>query len=206
MKKVLVVCVAFAASLLFTTNTQAQQIKIGFFDDQQLIPYIPGAVEKVDSSMKRFLTDSLKTEYDILLSDYQYKDSMLKIDTTKGTLSASAKKVRTDAVNELKQKLISWQQYQEEKMRAKQGEFLQPYLERIYAALQDVITEQKYTYIFKPDVLIWGEKSDELALRVLAKLKVPLPKELQERINALIGVPKAPATGVPKPATTPVKH
>ena len=42
MKKLLFVCVAFAASLLFSSTTSAQQ-KIGYFDEQQALSlFFPG--------------------------------------------------------------------------------------------------------------------------------------------------------------------
>ncbi len=74
---------------------------------------------------------------------------------------------------------------------------LRPYLEKIYGVLQVVITEQKYTHVFKKDVFIYADKSEELMLRVLLKLKVPLPKEIEEQAKALGIIGGSPAT---KPA------
>jgi hypothetical protein len=66
------------------------------------------------------------------------------------------------------------------------------------------MAEQKYTYVFKPDALLYAEKSEELTLRVLAKTKIPLRKEIQDQIKAL-GISTSRTT-TPAPAKPPVKH
>ena len=200
MKKILVVCVAFAASLVFSNNTQAQ-VKIGVFDDQQILGFMPG-INKVDSLMKKFVSDSIQPQYDMTLADYQYKDSILKIDTVKGTLSPSIKKYRIDEVNKLRQTLVNWQQTSQQIYQAKQNEYLAPYIDKIKVAFEEVAKEQKYTLVLRNDAVIIADKSDELPLRVLAKLKIPLPKEVEDQIKALNGggASAAPATKAP------VKH
>ena len=105
---------------------------------------------------------------------------------------------------ELYYKLQNWQQYQQESLQAKQEELLRPYRQKVYAVLQDVIKEQKYTHVFKPTEVIFAEKSDDIALRVLAGLKIPLPKEVSEAIkNAGISSGNGPAQPAPKPTLPP---
>ena len=89
-------------------------------------------------------------------------------------------------------------------MQQKQGQLLQPFYDIIGKAFQEVMAEQKYNYVFKPDALLYAEKSEELTLRVLAKMKIPLPKELQDQIKAL-GISTS-GTSSPAPAKAPVKH
>jgi Skp family chaperone for outer membrane proteins len=200
MKKVLVVCVAIAASFLFSNSTQAQ-VKIGVFDEQQLLGFMPG-IGKVDTLMQKYAKDSLQSQQEYLYADYQYKDSTLKADSVKGNMSPAVKKVRIDEVLKLRNQIATWNQTAQQMYQAKQTEYLKPYLEKIYDALKEVIAEQKYTVVLKPDAIVVAEKSDELMLRVLAKLKVPLPREVEDQIKAL-GI--STGTGAAKPATTPAK-
>ena len=86
-------------------------------------------------------------------------------------------------------------------LQTKQQEYLKPYLEKIYAALQVVLQEQKYTHVFKKDVFIYADKSDELMLRVIQKLKIPVPRDVEEQIKALGGA----AQGAQAPAKAPAK-
>ncbi|HPH23981.1 MAG TPA: OmpH family outer membrane protein [Chitinophagaceae bacterium] len=193
MKKVLLVAVAVIVGLFTTTKTNAQ-MKIGTFDEEAILSFMPG-IQNVDSLLQKYVTDSLQPEYDYELYQFQTKDSTFKIDSNK--LNASVKQIMKKEIAQHFLKIQNWQQYQQQKLQAKQQEFLRPYLEKIYGVLQVVITEQKYTHVFKKDVFIYADKSEELMLRVLLKLKVPLPKEIEEQAKALGIIGGSPAT---KPA------
>ncbi|MBS1627946.1 MAG: OmpH family outer membrane protein [Bacteroidetes bacterium] len=202
MKKVALALAIIASSLVFTSNTNAQT-KIGMFDREAVLSLMPG-IQRVDSLMQKFVKDSLQTEYEMTYTEYNYKDSLLKGDTTAPkTLNASIKKVRIDEVNKLKAKLVGWQQYQQQEYQRKQAEYLQPFMEKIYHAMEEVIAEQKYTQIFKPDVFEYFEldKANEFNLRVLDKMKIPLPQQIEDQIKALKGGTKS-ATNA-KPQTKP---
>ena len=201
MKKVLTLCVAIAASF-FIGNSVNAQTKIGFFDDQQILALMPG-ITKVDTILQRFAADSLAPERDQLMEDLKRVDSLLK-DSTK--LTASLKQVLQKQASEYYYKLQNWQQYQQQVLQQKQEQLLAPFKKPVYAALQEVIAEQKYTVILKPESVLWADKSDEVPLRVLAKLKIPnLPKEIQEQINAFgkgstgPSATPAPKTNTPAP-------
>jgi Skp family chaperone for outer membrane proteins len=196
MKKILIVCVVIASSISLSNSTQAQT-KIGVFDDQSILSLMPG-IQKVDTLLQKYGKDSLQTSYDEILTDYQYKDSVFKRDSA--TMPASVKKVQLLDLNKIRYQLANWQQTSNEKMQAKQQELLKPYLEKIYAALQIVIKEQKYTYIFKPENLVFAEKSDEVPLRVIQKLGIPVPKEIADQIKAL------GSSASSAPAKAPIKH
>jgi Skp family chaperone for outer membrane proteins len=199
MKKVLTVCVAIAASFFISNAVQAQ-VKIGFFDEQAVLALMPG-IGKVDTALQRFAADSLATERDGLMEDLKRTDSLLK-DSTR--LTTSLKSVLQKEAAQSYYKLQNWQQYQQESLQAKQEELLRPYRQKVYAVLQDVIKEQKYTHVFKPTEVIFAEKSDDIALRVLAGLKIPLPKEVSEAIkNAGISSGNGPAQPAPKPTLPP---
>ncbi len=212
MKKILVVCVAFAASLIFSTNTQAQ-VKIGVFDENDVLSLYPGLSAKVDSLMNRFVKDSLQPQYEVTLADYQYKDSLLKVDSAKGTLSPSIKKVRTDEVLKLRGILVNWQQTQQQIYQQKQQEFLRPTLEKVFNAFQEIVAEQKYTWVLKQDAVhpyFQPSLADNLTIKVAKKLGLKLPQEIEDALKAQ-GLssgnsgPAKPASNTPaKPA--PVKH
>jgi Skp family chaperone for outer membrane proteins len=200
MKKVLTLSVAFAANFLITNTIQAQQVKIGFFDEQAVIALMPG-IGKVDTALQVFAADSLATERDGIMDDLKRLDSLLK-DSTK--LTSSLKTVLQKEASQKYYKLQNWQQYQQEVLGAKQEELLRPFRQKIYAVLQDVIKEQKYTHVLKPTEVIYAEKSDDIALRVLAGLRIPLPKEVLEAIKtAGISLGTGPAQPAPKPMLPP---
>jgi Skp family chaperone for outer membrane proteins len=188
---------AFALSLFATTQTNAQ-VKIGTFDEEAILSLMPG-IQKVDTLLQKYVADSLKPEYEYEIYQFQTKDSTFKRDSA--NMNSSVKAIVKKEIGQHLAKIQNWQQYQQQMLQAKQQEYLRPYLEKIYAALQVVLQEQKYTHVFKKDVFIYADKSDELMLRVIQKLKIPVPRDVEEQIKALGGA----AQGAQAPAKAPAK-
>ncbi|MES2374641.1 MAG: OmpH family outer membrane protein, partial [Bacteroidota bacterium] len=200
MKKLLFVCVAVAASVLFTsTTTNAQALKIGYFDDQELIRLFPG-IGKVDTLMAVYQSDSLGVEYNYTYADYQHRDSAFKKDSA--AMPAKAREMAIKDLNQVKYKLMNWQQYAEQAYNYKMESLLYPYKKRIFDALQEVIKEQKYTYVLNAQALAINYAQppllDNLTIRVAMKLKLPLGKEVEDAWKAATGGGAAPA-GTKKP-------
>ena len=191
----------FAAILLVAAsfnNTASAQVKIGYFDDQSVIALFPGIQEKLDTVLKSYAQDSLQDEYNYTLKDYQVKDSIYKRDSVDLSKRPKALQMATDDLNRLKYKLINWQQYQQQSMEQKQESLLLPYRQKIATALGEVVAEQKYTLVLKAESLspyTQPSIADNLTIRVAMKLKLPLPKEIEDAFKAATSV--APAA---KPA------
>jgi Skp family chaperone for outer membrane proteins len=194
----------FAAILLMAvsfTNNASAQTKIGYFDDQSVVALFPGIQEKLDTILQSFAKDSLQEEYNYTLKDYQVKDSIYKRDSVDLSKRPKALELATNDLNRLKYKLINWQQYQQEAMQQKQEQILLPYRQKIAAALTEVVAEQKYTLVLKADALSpYAQPSiaDNLTIRVAMKLKLPLPKEIEEAFKAATGASAKPAAPAKK--------
>jgi Skp family chaperone for outer membrane proteins len=197
----------FVAILLMAvsfTNSASAQTKIGYFDDQSVVALFPGIQEKLDTVLQSFAKDSLQEEYNYTLKDYQVKDSIYKRDSADLAKRPKALELATTDLNRLKYKLINWQQYQQEAMQQKQEQLLLPYRQKVAAALSEVVAENKYTLVLKADALSpYAQPSiaDNLTIRVAMKLKLALPKEVEEAFRvATGGAPAktaAPATKAP---------
>ncbi len=193
----------FAAILLLAvafTNSASAQTKIGYFDDQSVIALFPGIQEKLDTVLQSFAKDSLQEEYNYTLKTYQNQDSIYKRDSVDLSKRPKALEMATTELNRLKYKLINWQQYQQEAMQQKQEQLLLPFRQKIALALSEVVAEQKYNLVLKADALSpYAQPSiaDNLTIRVAMKLKLPLPKEVEDAFKAATG--GAPAkTAAPK--------
>ena len=207
MKKLLFVWMATSAILFSASSASAQQpVKIGYFDEQQVLGLMPG-IDKVSQQIESFQQDSLKDEYDWTYKQFMRQDSSFKKDS-----AGMPPKVREMALAELnknRQKLVYWQQYSQEALGQKQEQLLQPFRIKILAALNEVIAEQKYTLVLKSDALspyVNPPLLDNLALRVAIKLKLPLPKEAEDAWKAAggTGLPSAAPAAAPKaPAAAP---
>lgn len=182
------------AAILFVaasfTNTASAQVKIGYFDDQSVLALFPGIQEKLDTVLKSYAQDSLQDEYNYTLKSYQNQDSIFRKDSASLSKRPKALQMATDELNKLKYKLINWQQYQQESMQQKQETLLLPYRQKIAAALSEVVAEQKYNFVLKADALSpYAQPSiaDNLTIRVAMKLKLPLPKEIEDAFKSATG-------------------
>lgn len=194
MKQFLMVCVTVAASL-FMSNTAQAQMKMGSFDDQQILRFMPG-IEKLGPLLDSYLRDSLQVEYNYDLEQFQRKDSLFKKDSA--TMPAKAKELATKELNQLKIKIVNWQDYQNRMYEAKQEELLYPFKQKIYASLEKIVREQKYTHVVKSETFLVFPPQDNLSIKVMRDLKLVLPKEVEDEIKAIENSGK-PNTA-PKPA------
>ncbi len=210
MKKILTVCAVVTSSIFIAKTVKAQQVKIGFFDEQAVLALMPG-IQKVDTLLQSYVSDSLAPRREYILSELKRKDSTMRADSAIGKLSAQVKGIMQKEMAQDFYTIQNWQQIQQEAIQAKQEEVLRPYRSRVYAVLQDVIKDQKYTHVFKPTEVIYADKSDDIALRVLAGLRIPLPKEVTDAIKAAgISLGNGPAQPAikpmaPAPASKPTK-
>jgi Skp family chaperone for outer membrane proteins len=199
MKKVL-----FAAILLVACSfgiSANAQTKIGYFDDQSVIALFPGIQEKLDTVLNSYAKDSLQDEYNYTLKDYQVKDSIYRRDSVDLSKRPKALQMATDDLNRLKYKLINWQQYQQQMMEQKQEGLLLPYRQKIAQALSEVVAEQKYNLVLKADALSpYAQPSiaDNLTIRVALRLKLPVPKDIEDAFKAATGGAAKPATPAKK--------
>ena len=199
MKKVL-----FAAILLVAcafSNSAIAQTKIGYFDDQSVIALFPGIQEKLDTVLNSYAKDSLQDEYNYTLKDYQVKDSIYRRDSLDLSKRPKALQMATEDLNRLKYKLINWQQYQQQMMEQKQEGLLLPYKQKIAQALSEIVAEQKYNLVLKADALSpYAQPSiaDNLTIRVALRLKLPVPKDIEEAFKAATGGAAKPAAPAKK--------
>ncbi|MBC7650436.1 MAG: OmpH family outer membrane protein [Deinococcales bacterium] len=208
MKKVFVVCMAFALSLMFISSAKAQG-KIGIFDEQTVLSLIPGIQQKLDSAIGKFVNDSLKPDYDYTYAEFLRKDSTFKKDSLK--LSPAVRTITNNDINALKSKLVNWQQFQNQAIEQKQQEILSPFTQKIYDALIKIVQEQKYTHVMKSDAFVIPPPiADNLSLKVAIALKLPLPKEAQDALrNAGLPVSSGVSDAkpvAPKPAAPKLKN
>ena len=207
MKKLLFVWVATSAILFSAGSASAQQpVKIGYFDEQQVLGLMPG-IDKVSQQIESFQQDSLKDEYDYTYKTFMRQDSIFKKDSA--TMPPKAREMALSDLSKNRQKLVYWQQYSQEALGQKQEQLLQPFRVKILTALNEVIAEQKYTLVLKSDALslyVNPPLLDNLAIRVAIKLKLALPKEAEDAWRAAggTGLPAAAPGAAPKtPAPAP---
>ena len=202
MKKGFLFAAVLLVAISFTNSASAQTVKIGYFDEQRVIALFPD-LAKIDTLLQSYAKDTLQDEYNYTLKSYQVKDSIYRKDSLELSKRPKALQLSTDELNQLKYKLINWQQYQQEAMQQKQEQLLLPYRQEICAALSEVIAENKYTWVLNESALsqyFQHSIADNLAIRTAMKLKLPLPKEIEDAFRvATGGAPAKTAAPAKKP-------
>lgn len=174
MKRTLFSLVSLTILTILSSQANAQN-KMGFFDENIVISLMPG-IQKIDTLLNQFNQDSLEGEYQYNLSEFKRKDDALKADSTSvNKMPASQKSMMTNDRNLLAYKLANWEAYKQNRLRAKQQELLEPYMQKIRTAFQQVIIEGKYTHVFRAENLYYAPPTDDLVPAVCKKLKIALP-------------------------------
>jgi len=199
MKKLLFVCVALAATVLFTKNAGAQQQKIGYFDEQKALLFFPG-IGKVDTLLTSYQRDSLGGEYEYRVYEYQRADSSYRKDSA--SMPVKAREIALRDLNSKRSVLANWQTTAQQMYEAKMDQLLLPFKQKIFDALKLVVAEQHYTYVLNQQALmvqyVQPPLLDDLAVRVAMKLKLPIPKDLEDAWKAASGGGAAPAGAAKK--------
>ena len=193
MKKLFTIATVTVA-LLFAGNEKAaaQAPKFGYFDMDYVVSLMPG-VSKVDTLVAVFERDSLGAEYDFNLGELKRLDSTFKKDSA--TLPPRVREQQQQQMAQLFYTIQNWQQYAQQISQQKQQQLMQPFYTKVVNAFQQVIDEQKYTYVFRKEALWQAPPADNLVIPVARKLGLKLPVQPGEQQEA--PAKQAPATKAP---------
>jgi len=186
MKKLLFVCAALVAGMVFTNNTKAQSVKIGYFDEESVLGAFPD-IAKVDTLLNIYRRDSVGQEFNYRLSEFQRADSTFKKDSA--ALSPKARELAMQDLNQKRYYLVNWNQIGQQMSDNKLEQLLAPYRMKIVDAMKAVVAEGRYTLVLNtaslaPSYYAQPPISDNLSIRVAMKLKLPIPKEVEDAFKA----------------------
>jgi outer membrane protein len=169
-----------AAALVFSSSVAMAQ-KTGYIDVNVVIQIMPDAA-RIDSLMDKFQADSLGRQFDILVKDYKYRDSIL---TSKDTLTmpASVKLQHQQTLQNDAYQIQNWQSISQQYYQAKQNQLLEPVYRKVMNAVQTVAKEKGYTYVYDKSVLIIGPTADDLLPAVAQKLNIKVPPQVPIGVN-----------------------
>jgi outer membrane protein len=165
MKKVLIL---LATVLAFgVTNVMAQK-KMGYLNSQELLTAMP-EYKKVNDSLESFYK-KLDQEFGILANEYQAK--IKKYEEESKTFSESMKEVKIKEIQSLEQRMQEFKASSSEKLQKKEAELLNPLLDKVQKAIDDVGKEQNFDYIYNEQALLYAKDSENITSLVKAKLGI----------------------------------
>jgi outer membrane protein len=137
---------------------------------------------RIDSLMDKFQADSLGRQFDLLVNDYKYRDSILSSKDTL-TMPASVKLQHQQTLQNVAYQIQNWQNISQQYYQAKQNQLLEPVYRKVMNAVQTVAKEKGYTYVYDKSVLIIGPTADDLLPAVAQKLNIKVPPQVPIGVN-----------------------
>ena len=188
--------VLILAAVMVAGASSVKAQKSGYISVEQVVSLMP-EIGKIDTTLQKFQSDSLNTEFASLIQEYNYKDSILtKTDTTK--IPAAVKRQHRQDLEQIAYQVQNWQQISQNVMQSKQQELLAPVYQKVMRAVNDVAKENGYAFVYNQEVLLVAPPSDNLLPLVAKKLNLKLPTGAgQPQANAG-GAPARPAGNRPR--------
>jgi outer membrane protein len=193
--------VPFALMLvtLLAAGASAQGQKIGFIRSSVILDQAPGRAEA-------------EAQFDKETSGY--RDQITRMSDSLDAMVAAFQKAQagmTTAARDARQKELQTKnaEYQrrsadlQQKAQQRQGELVQPILDRVKGAIEDVRVEGGYSYILNADegsAIVAMDKNLDLTDRVLAKLRAASGPAAKPATPAPAGAP----SGVTRPQNPPI--
>ena len=165
------VVLAAAASPLAAQGTPATALKVAYINSQVLLASAPGRAEaeatyEREANGYRAQVQRMGDSLNTLIQAYD-KDVV--------TLSPTAKETRQKAIRDKEAEYQRRAQELEQRMNARQAELVQPIMDRVQQALNDIRTEDGYTIIFDvaaaAPVIVSADKNLDITEKVLARLR-----------------------------------
>jgi outer membrane protein len=156
--------ILFTFSILLSGYTNAQtKSKFGHIDSQELLEAMPEKVE-ADQKLEAFAMQlekqlqAMTTEYESKVRDYRSNEAVM---------SDIIAQTKAEEIQNLEQRIQSFQQNAQQSLQKKEGEVYQLVLDKARAAIEEVSKANGYTYVFDSSsgaLLYQPEGDDVLAL------------------------------------------
>ena len=162
--KVLVLLV-FALGIGFGANAQSQ--KIGYVDSQVIIDMMPEGA-KIQQDLQTYYSE-LQAELQAMATEYQTK--MRDYEANSATMSNTLRQSKEREIVDLQSRIQEFQANAESDFAAKQEELSKPMLDKIKAAIDEVVKAKGLAYVFEKTVILSiGDSAIDITADVKAKL------------------------------------
>ncbi len=159
-------------AVAFCSNSFAQELKFGHVNIQKLVAELPDKLE----ADKKLQEEAQKLEQNLKVMneelDTKYTDYMEKRDTLPELIRATKEK----EIQEISQRLQNFQMLAQQNLQQQEQQLLQPIIEKVQKAIDEVGTENGFIYIFDVSsrvVVYHSEKSVDVSEMVKTKLNTP---------------------------------
>ncbi|MCF8373272.1 MAG: OmpH family outer membrane protein [Bacteroidales bacterium] len=165
--------VLIALMLVVVTNVSFAQakLKFGHIDSNELIASMP----ERDGAQKQLQAYANELEKQLTTMQQELESKYSTYLQQEGTLNDVVKEAKQTELQDLQARIQKFQQNAQEKYQKKEGELLQPIIDRANDAIQVVGKENAFTYIFDVGVgavVYFSPDSEDILPLVKAKLGI----------------------------------
>lgn len=167
MKKSLILL--FVAVFAFGSAAFAQKtVKLGHINSSELMQIMPGK----DSAQTAFQAEVELLDRDLRAMQEELEKKYNDYNERQAQMTDLIRKTKESEIKDLSQRINTYRQDAEERLKQKEEELLKPIIERAKQAIADVAKENGYTYIFDTSagVLLYQQDSDDIFPLVKKKL------------------------------------
>ncbi len=165
---ILLVMVLFGFSLI----GQAQQkFRFGHINSQMLLKSMPEN-DSAQAHLQRYAKE-LQNQMDVMQVEYNKKAQELS--DQEATLTDLIKKTKLQELQDIQRRIQEFQTTAQQDMQKKQGELLQPIIDKANNAIKEVAQENGFTYIFdisRGTILYFSDQSQDILSLVQKKLGI----------------------------------
>jgi outer membrane protein len=157
------------ALLAIGLGAQSQTLKVGHVDSNEIMNDMPER-EQVEQELVNF-EQQLEAELRTMANEYQKKVEEYQANTA--TMSNLIRQAREKEITDLQMRIQDFQQSADQEFNDKRVELLNPLIEKVKKAIEDVGAEEGYTYILDAAtgvLLHIGSGAQDLTPKVKAKL------------------------------------
>ncbi len=182
-----IILIAVTVFTAFQVNAQTKPLKIGYTNVEEILYQMPES-KQIESELKTYRTQ-LETQLQTKMSEFEEKAKAYEAGSA--MMAASVKSMKEQELQGLQTQIQNFQKDAEVDLQKKQNDLIEPVLNKIRKAIDDVANENGYTWVFNSDS---GYGQSNI-------LKMPKEDEITALVLKKLGITPKPATTAP--VTTP---
>ena len=161
--------IAFLLLCVFPISLMGQEVKLGHINSQEILSLMPERAE-----IEKTLND-LQTQWEneLVKMREEYYAKIKEFQDKQATMPESIKQARQSEIVEIEQRINTFNQTASSDLQKKQQELFTPVIDKVKKAINEVGSENNYTYIFDlstQSIVYQSPKSNDVTPLVKKKL------------------------------------
>jgi len=171
MKATLKITSLLIALFCITLSVQAQ--KFGYINSAEIMAEMPD-VKQADSQLEA-LQKQLQKKGQGMVEELQKNYQTVQQKVQRGELSPKQQEEESQKLEAAQAELQKYEQEMVDQIQARRAELMNPILEKVNNAIQEVAKENDFQFIFDEQVLLYKEASQNVTALVKTKLGITTP-------------------------------